>query len=175
MPRLRCSCRSSSASMSACPSAMSRCRRAGMSPPRTPRSCIRGAMTIRLVPGAVQRGRARCLRRSTQAAVRCRPGTVTSYESSDRYERQAWNGPGSPARLRASSTRYGPGQGLGVFRPLLAAFFACLILFGSAHAEEAYQADPKLVAAAQKEGEVVLYTTLIVDQAVRPMIKAFRR
>jgi len=61
-----------------------------------------------------------------------------------------------------------------VFRPLLAAFFACLILFGSAHAEEAYQADPKLVAAAQKEGEVVLYTTLIVDQAVRPMIKAFR-
>jgi ABC-type Fe3+ transport system substrate-binding protein len=43
-----------------------------------------------------------------------------------------------------------------------------------ARAEEAYQADPKLVEAAKKEGEVVLYTTLIVDQIVRPMIKAFR-
>jgi iron(III) transport system substrate-binding protein len=41
-------------------------------------------------------------------------------------------------------------------------------------AEEAYSADPKLIEAAQKEGEVVLYTTLIIDQAVRPMIKAFR-
>src|SRR3984893_14804242 len=46
--------------------------------------------------------------------------------------------------------------------------------FAPACADEAYQADPKLVAAAQKEGEVVLYTTLIVDQVVRPMIKAFR-
>src|ERR1700680_2372395 len=43
-----------------------------------------------------------------------------------------------------------------------------------AQAAEAYQADPKLVEAARKEGEVVLYTTLIVDQVVRPMIKAFR-
>ncbi len=41
-------------------------------------------------------------------------------------------------------------------------------------AAEAYQADPKLVEAARKEGEVVLYTTLIVDQIVRPMITAFR-
>src|ERR1700692_4091945 len=41
-------------------------------------------------------------------------------------------------------------------------------------ADAAYQADPKLVEAAQKEGEVVLYTTLIVEQIVRPMIKAFR-
>jgi iron(III) transport system substrate-binding protein len=46
--------------------------------------------------------------------------------------------------------------------------------FAPARADEAYQADPKLVAAAQKEGEVVLYTTLIVEQIVRPMIKAFR-
>ena len=46
--------------------------------------------------------------------------------------------------------------------------------FAPACADEAYQGDPKLVAAAQKEGEVVLYTTLIVDQVVRPMIKAFR-
>jgi ABC-type Fe3+ transport system substrate-binding protein len=46
--------------------------------------------------------------------------------------------------------------------------------FAPVRAEEAYQADPKLVEAAKKEGEVVLYTTLIVDQIVRPMIKAFR-
>jgi iron(III) transport system substrate-binding protein len=57
--------------------------------------------------------------------------------------------------------------------------FAALGLAGAGarapvRADEAYQADPKLVAAAQKEGEVVLYTTLIVDQIVRPMIKAFR-
>jgi ABC-type Fe3+ transport system substrate-binding protein len=43
-----------------------------------------------------------------------------------------------------------------------------------ARAGETYQADPKLVEAAKKEGEVVLYTTLIVDQIVRPMIKTFR-
>jgi iron(III) transport system substrate-binding protein len=62
---------------------------------------------------------------------------------------------------------------------VIAAVIAALGLAGagalaSARAEEAYQADPQLVAAAQKEGEVVLYTTLIVDQIVRPMIKAFR-
>src|ERR1700730_14238939 len=45
--------------------------------------------------------------------------------------------------------------------------------FAPARAAPDYQADPKLVAAAKKEGEVVLYTTLIVDQIVRPMIKAF--
>src|ERR1700683_430017 len=43
----------------------------------------------------------------------------------------------------------------------------------SARAADAYRADPKLVEAARKEGEVVVYTTLIVDQIVRPMIKAF--
>jgi iron(III) transport system substrate-binding protein len=43
-----------------------------------------------------------------------------------------------------------------------------------ARAEQAYQADLKLAEAAKKEGEVVIYTTLIVDQIVRPMIKAFR-
>jgi ABC-type Fe3+ transport system substrate-binding protein len=45
--------------------------------------------------------------------------------------------------------------------------------FAPVRAAPDYQADPKLVAAAKKEGEVVLYTTLIVDQIVRPMIKAF--
>ena len=46
--------------------------------------------------------------------------------------------------------------------------------FAPVRADAAYQADPKLVEAARREGEVVLYTTLIVDQIVRPMIKAFR-
>jgi ABC-type Fe3+ transport system substrate-binding protein len=41
----------------------------------------------------------------------------------------------------------------------------------SAHAAE----DPAVVAAAKKEGEVVWYTTLIVDQAVRPLVAAFEK
>jgi iron(III) transport system substrate-binding protein len=40
-------------------------------------------------------------------------------------------------------------------------------------AAETYHADPALVAAAKKEGEMVWYTTLIVDQIVRPLTKAF--
>ncbi len=43
----------------------------------------------------------------------------------------------------------------------------------SARAAEGYVPDPKLVEAARKEGEVILYTTQIVDQIVRPLIKAF--
>jgi iron(III) transport system substrate-binding protein len=39
---------------------------------------------------------------------------------------------------------------------------------------EPYRPDPALVAAAKKEGQVLLYTTLIVDQIVRPLIKAFQ-
>src|SRR6202030_878007 len=60
--------------------------------------------------------------------------------------------------------------------PALAIMVALLVTgaFAPVRAEEAYQADPKLVEAARKEGQVVLYTTLIVDQIVRPMIKAFR-
>jgi ABC-type Fe3+ transport system substrate-binding protein len=41
-------------------------------------------------------------------------------------------------------------------------------------AAEAYRPDPALVAAAKKEGQVLVYTTLIVDQIVRPLIKAFQ-
>jgi ABC-type Fe3+ transport system substrate-binding protein len=44
-----------------------------------------------------------------------------------------------------------------------------------ASAAETYQADPALVAAAAKEGEVVWYSTLIVDQLIRPLIAAFNR
>jgi iron(III) transport system substrate-binding protein len=59
---------------------------------------------------------------------------------------------------------------------LLRAFAAGAILAGtliSARAAETYRPDPALLAAAQKEGEIVYYTTQIVDQIVRPLIKAF--
>jgi ABC-type Fe3+ transport system substrate-binding protein len=62
-------------------------------------------------------------------------------------------------------------------RRLAIAVLAAATLVGAlapARAAEAYAADPKLIEAARREGEVVLYTTLIVDQVVRPMIKAFR-
>jgi iron(III) transport system substrate-binding protein len=39
---------------------------------------------------------------------------------------------------------------------------------------EPYRPDPALVAAARKEGQVLVYTTLIVDQIVRPLIRAFQ-
>jgi iron(III) transport system substrate-binding protein len=42
-------------------------------------------------------------------------------------------------------------------------------------ANPARAVDPKLVAAAKKEGEVVWYTTLIVNQLVRPMVAAFEK
>jgi ABC-type Fe3+ transport system substrate-binding protein len=48
-----------------------------------------------------------------------------------------------------------------------------LAALAPAGAAEIYQPDPALLAAAQKEGQVVLYTTHIVDQIVRPTIKAF--
>ena len=53
---------------------------------------------------------------------------------------------------------------------------ALLVASGTApaRAAETYQPDPKLLEAATKEGEVVLYTTHIVDQIVRPLIKAFQ-
>src|SRR5215510_12840058 len=41
-------------------------------------------------------------------------------------------------------------------------------------AAEPYRPDPKLVEAARKEGQMLWYTTLIVDQIVRPLIKLFQ-
>jgi iron(III) transport system substrate-binding protein len=41
-------------------------------------------------------------------------------------------------------------------------------------AAEPYRPDPALVAAAQKEGQVLIYTSLIVEQIVRPLIKVFQ-
>lgn len=43
-----------------------------------------------------------------------------------------------------------------------------------ASAADTYQPDPRLLEAATKEGEVVLYTTHIVDQIVRPLIRGFQ-
>jgi ABC-type Fe3+ transport system substrate-binding protein len=50
-----------------------------------------------------------------------------------------------------------------------------LILLLAATGPEAAAADPALVAASQKEGAVVWYTTQIISQLVRPMIVAFEK
>jgi ABC-type Fe3+ transport system substrate-binding protein len=42
-------------------------------------------------------------------------------------------------------------------------------------ADPGYAADPALYQAARREGEVVWYTALIVNQAVRPLIEAFNK
>jgi iron(III) transport system substrate-binding protein len=51
-----------------------------------------------------------------------------------------------------------------------------LMLLGlpPAYAAEAYRPDPALVEAARMEGQALWYTTLIVDQIVRPLIRAFQ-
>ncbi|MGE5536992.1 MAG: ABC transporter substrate-binding protein [Gemmatimonas sp.] len=54
--------------------------------------------------------------------------------------------------------------------PILAAFAAVFAVSGTARA-----VDPAIVDAAKKEGEVVWYTTLIVDQLVRPASSAFEK
>ena len=58
----------------------------------------------------------------------------------------------------------------------LAAVFALGVAAAAlpACAAELYQPDPKMLEAAKKEGQVLWYTTLIVDQIVRPLIKAFQ-
>ena len=57
-------------------------------------------------------------------------------------------------------------------RPLALALSIVASLASTSRADT-YQPDPKLLAAAQKEGEVVFYTTQIVDQILRPLIKVF--
>jgi ABC-type Fe3+ transport system substrate-binding protein len=56
---------------------------------------------------------------------------------------------------------------------LTGALALALIATAPARAQ-AYQPDPVLYEAAKKEGEVVYYTTQIVDQILRPMIRAFQ-
>ena len=58
---------------------------------------------------------------------------------------------------------------------LFALTMAATMALGPACAGEAYQPDPTLVEAAKKEGQVLWYTTLIVDQIVRPLIKSFQQ
>jgi len=47
--------------------------------------------------------------------------------------------------------------------------------FGAATVSPCWAIDKKLIDAAKKEGEVVWYTTLIVNQLVRPMVAAFEK
>lgn len=58
---------------------------------------------------------------------------------------------------------------------LVALVMAATMAFGPARAGEAYQPDPTLVEAAKQEGQILWYTTLIVDQIVRPLIKSFQQ
>jgi iron(III) transport system substrate-binding protein len=51
---------------------------------------------------------------------------------------------------------------------------ALLITPRTAATAQEWQPDPKLAEAARKEGEAIWYTTLIVDQIVRPLIKEFQ-
>ena len=57
-------------------------------------------------------------------------------------------------------------------------FFVLALLASCAmtpvRAAEDYKPDPALLEAAKKEGQLLLYTTHIVDQIVRPMIKGFQ-
>lgn len=61
-----------------------------------------------------------------------------------------------------------------IFRTLRALLALGLLPVAAAANAEPYRADPALVAAARKEGQVLVYTTLIVEQIVRPLIRAFQ-
>ncbi len=50
----------------------------------------------------------------------------------------------------------------------------CPLVAPCSAAAEPYRPDPALVAAAKKEGQLLIYTSLIVDQIVRPLIRAFQ-
>jgi ABC-type Fe3+ transport system substrate-binding protein len=59
-------------------------------------------------------------------------------------------------------------------RSLIALGLLAGISLVPARAADDFTPDPKLVAAAKKEGEVLYYTTLIVEQIVRPLARAFQ-
>jgi hypothetical protein len=65
------------------------------------------------------------------------------------------------------------GGGRTMSRALLAVVLLLLNLL-PARAAEPYRPDAALVEAARKEGQALWYTTLIVDQIVRPLIRAFQ-
>jgi iron(III) transport system substrate-binding protein len=55
------------------------------------------------------------------------------------------------------------------------AMVATCVAFFTMQAGASYAADPALIAAAKKEGEVLWYTTLIINQIVRPEVDAFQK
>src|SRR5439155_8770799 len=72
----------------------------------------------------------------------------------------------------AQSNKPIPPGGRMLARAVRCCFIAVALLFAAsaapACAADTYVPDPKLLEAATKEGEVILYTTHIVDQIVRP-------
>ncbi len=60
-------------------------------------------------------------------------------------------------------------------RAIRAASRLCLALLALAGTAKAAEMDPKLVEAAQKEGTVVWYSGMIVNQILRPMVEAFEK
>src|SRR5438552_11277054 len=52
--------------------------------------------------------------------------------------------------------------------------FVALACATIARGAEPYRPDPKLLEAARQEGQLLWYTTLIVDQIVRPLIRSFQ-
>src|SRR5262249_37378175 len=81
--------------------------------------------------------------------------------------------PASRARHKNQTTG---GSMLGLRRGAIAAL--CIVAVAWVHAParaaEGWRPDPALVEAARKEGEVLFYTTHIVEQIVRPLIKGFQ-
>src|SRR5947208_8643396 len=61
-------------------------------------------------------------------------------------------------------------------RTMVRTFVAVVLLLNllPARAAEPYRPDAALVQAARKDGQALWYTTLIVDQIVRPLICAFQ-
>src|SRR5262245_16912602 len=106
----------------------------------------------------------------------CRPASPSSSRS--RAATNPWSTRPTISRPRR---RAGPrsmticsAEGRG--RTMIRALLAALLLFNlpAARAAEPYRPDAALVEAARKEGQVLWYTTLIVDQIVRPLIKTFQ-
>src|SRR5712671_5574134 len=62
---------------------------------------------------------------------------------------------------------------LGFARGFAASVLACSLAAAVVPANAA-DIDPQIVGAAKKEGRVTLYSPLIVDQVVRPLVAAFR-
>src|SRR5258705_12755084 len=78
-----------------------------------------------------------------------------------------------------AATQGAPIASMPVRRSGLSLAIAAILLAGwtvgsRAQADEAYQPDPRYIEAAKKEAQVLLYTTHIVDQIVRPLIRGFQ-